>query len=338
MFLLTFSATYCIMPFVRRLAIKFNILDIPGGRKIHLKATPLLGGVAIYLGVVAGLLFHDRGVSQYWPILAGATLIVLLGVADDIQGLSAQFRIVCQVLIAMVVILSGNHIDFLPHNFWGDAAEIILTLLWIVGVTNTYNYLDGLDGLAAGSAVVNLSCFIVILFNTGQHYLGSVSIILIAAALGFLPYNFRKEKMFLGDAGSTFFGFALANIAIVGNWAGDNVVKITIPLLILAVPIFDMIFTTIMRIKEKKVRTVLQWLEYGGKDHFHHYLVDLGLGKIKTVIFIYCVTLSSGISAIMLSNDSAVEAVLTLSQATIIFGIIAVLIVAGKQSSGNTAI
>jgi len=154
---------------------------------------------------------------------------------------------------------------------------------------------------------------------------------LIAACLGFLPYNFRKDKMFLGDAGSTFIGFILASLALVGYWAEDSLVKISIPVLILGVPIFDMIFTTIMRVKDGKVKTVLEWLEYGGKDHFHHYLVDLGLRPSGATIFIYFITLSLGISAIMVSNDPAFDAFLALLQACIIFGIIATIIVIGKR-------
>jgi UDP-GlcNAc:undecaprenyl-phosphate GlcNAc-1-phosphate transferase len=134
-----------------------------------------------------------------------------------------------------------------------------------------------------------------------------------------------------------FLGFNLAGLALIGNWAQDNIVKISIPILILGVPIFDMIFTTIMRIKEAKIKTLLEWLQYGGKDHFHHYLVDLGMQPIGAVVFIYFVTLSLGISAIMVSNDQAFEAFLTLTQASIIFGIIAALIVVGRRHRSGWA-
>lgn len=154
----------------------------------------------------------------------------------------------------------------------------------------------------------------------------------MAACVGFLPYNnYKKARMFLGDAGSTFLGFTLACIALAGDWASDGVVKLFIPILILGMPIFDMIFTTVMRIREEKIKTVIEWLRYGGKDHFHHYLVDFGLHPSGAVMFIYFITLSLGLSAIMASNDQAVEAWLTLSQAAIIFGVIAVLIMAGKR-------
>ena len=319
------------MPLFRRLAVRLDILDHPGKRKIHHEATPLSGGIAIYLGFVAGLIFNFRRMHFFMPILAGATIILVVGFIDDVRKLSAQSRLLAQFLAALFVLLGGWKISFLPPGFWGDAAEIILTLIWIIGVTNAYNYLDGMDGLAAGSAGINLLCFALILYLTGQFPLGVLSFVLLGACLAFLPYNFSKQKVFLGDAGSTFLGFILAGISLQGSWAADNMVKIFIPALILGVPIFDMIFTTIMRIREEKIKTIIEWLQYGGKDHFHHYLVDIGLRPAGAVIFIYFVTLSLGLSAIMVSNDKAIEGFLTLFQASIIFGIIATLIVVGKR-------
>ena len=318
-------------PIFGRLGMRLGVLDLPSGRKIHKVATPLLGGVALYLGVISALLFNIKVMFSFLLVMLAATIILIIGLINDIKNLSAQLRIVLQSLIALALIFSGIRIEFLPVGTWGNIGEIIITLIWIVGVTNAYNYLDGMDGLAAGSAVINLFCFAVILRNTGQYFLTKLALILMGACLGFLPYNLKKAKIFLGEAGSTFLGFTLACIAVAGNWAEDNIVKISIPVLILGVPIFDMIFTTIIRFKEEKVKTFLEWLQYGGKDHFHHYLVDLGLLPFGAVIFIYFITLSLGISAIMVSNDQAFEAVLTLSQASIIFGVIATLIVVGKR-------
>ena len=329
-FVVSFVAVFLTMPIFRQLAVRLKIVDLPSRRKIHKRATPLLGGAAIYFGLLCGVLFDHRFFKPILPLLLGSIIIVALGVIDDTKGLRASFRFFCEVIVALIVVSFGQRITFLPFKFWGDFAEVIITIIWIVGVINAYNYLDGLDGLAAGSAIINLLCFSIILFKTGQYYLSLFAAILIGACLGFLPYNFKKAKVFLGDAGSTLLGFSLAYIALAGDWASDNIVKISIPVLILGVPIFDMIFTTIMRIKEGKVKTLLEWLKYGAKDHFHHYLVDLGFTTTGAVIFIYFVTLSLGISAILLSNDPAIEALLSLLQASIIFGIIATLIVIGK--------
>ena len=326
-FLVSLLAT----PIAIRVAKRFDILDHPGHRKIHKRAIPLLGGFVIYCGFIAGLVAHREVIPLLLPIIIGATVMVIIGLIDDIRGLSAQFRFVVELLVVLVLVKFGVCVSFLPAGFWGDLAEIMITAFWVVGVTNACNYLDGLDGLATGSAIVNLFCFSVILYHTNQPELAIMAMVLTASCLGFFPYNFQKAKIFLGDAGSTFLGFTLACIAVSGNWAEDNVARLSIPILILGVPIFDMIFTTILRIKEEKVKTLVEWLHYGGKDHFHHYLVDIGLHVQGAVAFIYLLTFSLGISAIMLSNDNAVEALLSLSQASIIFIVVAVLIVVGKR-------
>ncbi|MBI4845546.1 MAG: undecaprenyl/decaprenyl-phosphate alpha-N-acetylglucosaminyl 1-phosphate transferase [Candidatus Omnitrophica bacterium] len=316
----------------RKMALALGILDVPNHRKVHSEPIPLLGGLGIYLGVISAFLFFSNSFRSVLPIFIGGSIILYMGAYDDIKGLSAHLRFFIQLLAAGVVISMGIRVSFLPDTLLGNIAEVITTVIWIVGVTNAFNYLDGLDGLAAGSAVVNLLCFSIILYRSGQYPLGLAIFILMGACLGFIPHNFLgKKRMFLGDAGSMFLGFCLSAIAIMGDWAGDNVVKLSIPILILGVPIFDMIFTTIMRIAEGKVRNVIEWLQYGGKDHFHHYLVDLGLGQRQAVFFIYYLTFSLGLGAIMVSNDTALEGLLTVVQSSIVFGIIGVLIVLGKK-------
>ncbi len=336
-FIISFTAAFLSLPLLRALAVRFKILDFPGKRKMHRVATPLLGGAALYIGLTAGLFFNTRNISLFFPVILGATSIFILGLVNDVTPLSARLRFLWQFLIALIVVSMGIHVDFVPKCYWKDILEALITAVWFVGITNAYNYLDGLDGLAAGSAAINLFCFSSILYMTGQYPLGLLAISLIASCAAFLPYNFQKRKIFLGEAGSTFLGFILAGIGLVGNWAGDNIVKISIPVVVLGVPIFDMIFTTVMRIKEGKVRSLIEWLQYGGKDHFHHYLVDLGLRPVGSVLFIYCITLSLGISAIVISNGSAIEGFLGIIQASIILGMIGMLIVTGKKHSSRVS-
>lgn len=334
-FIISFLAAFFSLPLLRALAVRLNILDFPSGRKVHNAATPLLGGVALFIGLVAGLLSNTPNIFLFLPVILGATFVFILGIVNDVAGLSARLRFLWQFLIALVVVIMGVHVDFVPKFYGKDILEALITAIWFVGVTNAYNYLDGLDGLAAGSAAINLFCFSVILYTTGQYSLGLLAISLIASCIAFLPYNFQKRKIFLGEAGSTFLGFILAGIGLVGSWAGDNTVKLLIPVLVLGVPIFDMIFTTIMRIKEGKVKSLIEWLQYGGKDHFHHYLVDIGLMPIGSVLFIYCITLSLGLNAIVVSNGSYKEGFLSIIQASLVLGMIGILIVVGKGRRGN---
>jgi UDP-GlcNAc:undecaprenyl-phosphate GlcNAc-1-phosphate transferase len=330
-FLCIFLVVYLSAPLFKSLAIKFNILDIPNHRKVHRQATPLLGGLVVYIGLILGLAFKLAYLRSFLPVLAGASIILIIGLIDDVRGLSARFRLVIQFFAALVIISFGVRLSFLPNNLWGDAGEIILSLIWVIGITNAFNYLDGIDGLAAGIAAIIALFFSIICYQTNQVGLGLVSIVLMASCLGFLPHNFKKTKIFLGSAGSTFIGFTLAAIAIMGTWAEDNIAKLAVPILILGVPIFDMVFTTVMRIRLQKVNTILQWLKYAGKDHFHHHLVDLGLNPVETAIFIYFVELSFCISAIMVSNEKTIVGALSIFNASIIFAGIAVLMVIGKR-------
>ncbi|MBI4654117.1 MAG: undecaprenyl/decaprenyl-phosphate alpha-N-acetylglucosaminyl 1-phosphate transferase [Nitrospirae bacterium] len=334
--LVSFLVVYFSTPLFKNLALKLNILDVPDDRKTHKNSIPLLGGVAIYIGVISGLLFSLADFRLLFGILIGGIIILIIGLIDDIRGLSVKIRLLGQLIAALVIIGFGMRISFLPNNLWGDAGEVILTLIWVVGITNALNYLDGIDGLAAGTTAMSALCFSIISYLTNQPQICLIALILMAGCLGFLPYNFKQAKIFLGDAGSTFIGFMLAGISVVGDWASDNVVRLAIPILILGVPIFDMIFTTIMRIKEKKISTLLEWLSYGDRDHFHHRLVNLGLRPIGAVFFIYFVTLALGISAIIISYaKETFEGVLAILQAAIIFEAIAVLmVVGGRHRSG----
>lgn len=329
--LISFVAVYLSTPIFRKIAQKVKALDIPNHRKVHKSPIPLLGGIAVYLGVALGLWLNFNQSSSFLGVFLAATLILITGLIDDMMGLSVQIRLAVQFLAALILIGLGLKLSFLPNNLWGNAGEIILTFIWVIGITNALNNLDGIDGLASGSAAISSFFFAFISYRMNQPQLGMICLILGASCLGFLPHNFSRNKIFLGDAGSNFIGFTLASVALTGDWAKDSVVRISVPVLILAVPIFDMIFTSVMRVKEEKVRSVLEWLKYGGKDHLHHRLVDLGLSPAGAVVFIYFVTFSFGISALIVSRARAFVGVLSILQAGIILTGIAVLSVVGKK-------
>ncbi len=331
-FIMAGLATYAFGFLIRRIAVRFSVLDQPEDeRKTHGTPVPLLGGVAILLGILLAAAISQRLEMKEIPILAWACVMLIINVIDDIRGLSARFRIAAEVLISLGLIYSGVRISFLPVGLIGSTGEVIITVIWLVGLINAFNYLDGMDGLAAGSAAVNGFLFALILNWTGQFELSSLALMLSGACLGFLPHNFRRKKMFLGDGGSTFLGIMVAAIGVSGHWASDSIVKVSIPILILGVPIFDMTFTTIMRVKEGKVRNIVEWMKYAGRDHFHHYLESLGFSKIRAVIFIWAVTLVLGLGAVMVTNDQAWEGLLTVFQALMIFGMIGLLMVAGRR-------
>ena len=219
----------------------------------------------------------------------------------------------------------------MPSGIWGDTAEVVLTVVWFVGMLNAINYLDGMNGLAAGISMVSFSLFAFMLIYTREYALGFLCVAGAGVCLGFLPHNFPKAKMFMGDAGSTFLGFLLAGIGATGNWASNDVVRLAAPVLVLAVPIFDMTYTTVMRIKEDKIHNVVEWLQYAGRDHFHHTLVDLGLSKKQAVMFIWLTSLAMGLGGVLVRGGTAEQGLLTIAQAVLVFGMVGILLAVGKR-------
>ena len=204
-------------------------------------------------------------------------------------------------------------ITFLPDGLWGDVGEWLLTAFWIIGITNAFNFLDGMDGLATGTGCIAAIFFGLVALQNNHDFMVYLALPLVGSCLSFLPYNFRFRKpaaIFMGDAGSTFLGFMLASLAVLGDWAGNHAVRLIVPVLILGVPIFDMSFTTFMRIKNGQVRTFREWVEFTGRDHIHHRLEDLRIGRIGAVLVIYCVTIWLGLSALALKNTTGLNAIL----------------------------
>ncbi len=325
-------SSFILTPVIRKIALSFNVLDHPNERKIHTKPTPLLGGLAVAIPfLIIFLAFKDSFTRSADNLLLGSIIILIFGFLDDRFKLSARLRLAVQLLAAVLLIAGSLTIEIFPITGWGIILRYVITIIWVVGITNAMNYLDGMDGLCTGLGFISSCFFAAIAYLTGQPIVLLLSLGLAGCCLGFLPHNLPTAKIFLGDTGSTFLGFMLAGISLLGVWAENNIVKISIPVLILGVPIFDMVFTTVMRIKEGKVHTIKEWLEYAGKDHFHHRLVDLGLRKKGTVVFIYLVGIVLGISALVLLKSTWKMAIVLIIQAALVFAMVAVLMIVGAM-------
>jgi UDP-GlcNAc:undecaprenyl-phosphate GlcNAc-1-phosphate transferase len=331
-FLTAFAVTFLASPLLRRLALYVGVVDAPSGRKLQKEPVPLLGGVAVYLGVLAVFLIHAGQIKPLAPLLLGASLIFFVSLWDDKAELSARLRIFVQLVAATLLIGAGLRISFLPNNPVWDAVEVLITLAWILGITNAFNYLDGADALCSGVGAIAAFFYTVVLFMTNQPGLLFLTAAIAGACVGFIPHNLKRAKMFLGDAGSMFIGFMLAGVSLIGDWASEDIVKISIPILILGVPIFDMTFTTIMRTAEGKIHNLVEWLEYAGRDHFHHYLMDLGLKSGGAVMFIWMVNISLGMTAFLITRASdPLYGVMAILSGMITFALIAVLMVLGRR-------
>jgi len=313
------------------MALRLKALDYPDRyRKVHESPTPILGGVAIYIAFTSSLLVNfvlDAGMKA---ILLGATLLMVVGVINDLQHLSTSFRLITQFLITTLLISYGVTLNLFPKDsLWGLMGNIGLTYIWILGITNAFNFIDGMDGLAAGLGVITSFFMGIVAFQTNQPYFGWLAIATLGSCLGFLPFNFKPHQpaeIFLGDSGSNFIGFILAAFAVKGEWADNNpLVSLTAPLLIFGVLIYDMAHITIARIAQKKVTTLRQWVEYVGRDHIHHRMESLFRSKKLSVLFIYLVSICLGLTAIVLRYARSLDALILLAQGVVVFVIITIL-------------
>lgn len=319
---LSFLISYILAPVAGRIANRVGAVDHPSGRKTHAFPTPYFGGIAIYAAFAAVLILNFYFSLELKGVALGGTFIFAVGLLDDVWNVSARLKLLSQMIAVAILIQYDVYISFLPHTWWGQVGEVILTALWVIGITNAFNFIDGLDGLAAGSAAINALFFGLVAFMTGQKFMMFLSVALMGSCLGFLPHNFRRNRpagIFMGDAGSNFLGFTLAGIGIMGDWGSNHLVDIVVPVLILGVPIFDTTLTTVMRVWSGQVKTFNEWITFTGRDHFHHRLSDLGLGSQTAVLVIYTITVWVDLSALLLKDATGLDAVLALMQSAIIF-------------------
>ena len=335
-FIFSFLAAYFLTPFCRFFALKLNILDKPDWRKIHDQPTPLLGGLGIYLAFSSSLLLNGIFFPGMRIILFGATLILIMGLFDDIRPLPAYLKFTFQILISLLVIIWGDiQLTFFYHASWAPLINIPLTILWIVGLTNAVNFFDGIDGLAAGVSIIAAFFLGIISFKTGQPALGWVSVAMFGACIGFMPHNFRigkSARLFLGDAGSTFLGFTLAGLAVLGKWSDtSHFVSLTSPILIFGVLIFDMIYVNLSRIKNSQAKNFLELLACVNKDHLHHRLLFMGFARKEVALLIFTLSTCLGVSALIIMDQKFIEALPGLFQAILIFGVIVTLMLKGRE-------
>lgn len=309
--------TYLLTPLVEKLALRVGAVDHPiEERKIHKETVPRLGGLAMYLSFVLAL--SAMAVCQHFTksipfigftpelkgILIGSTIILLIGVIDDIRGLSAWTKLLGQLVAASVLVLHGIQIDFIGNPLGGLISiglwSVPLTLLWAVGLTNAINFIDGLDGLAAGvSGIATISLF-AFAVQTGQTEVATLSIALAGSTFGFLRHNFHPAQIFMGDSGSMFLGFLLASITLQGVMKSIIAVALLIPIVIMGVPLLDVVSSVFRRYR--KGRPAMQ----ADKSHIHHKLLRKGFSHRQTVgiIYAWCVVLSVSAFAIEMAPQS----------------------------------
>jgi UDP-GlcNAc:undecaprenyl-phosphate GlcNAc-1-phosphate transferase len=315
---------------VRRLALHFGMVDLPGPRKVHLSPIPLLGGIAIYLGFVVAILFTLRGAprAQMTGILAGATLLAAVGLLDDGKLLHHQVKLfIGMPIAAIILIVSGIRAQIFSEFVPGTAGlvlDIALTLVWVVGITASFSILDHMDGLCAGIAAVAAGFFTLSATLNGQTMVRTLAAAALGAALGFLIWNFNPAKIFMGDGGAMFLGFLMATLGLKIRTEGAHFPAAwLVPVLILGVTIFD---TTLVSVSRSR-RGLLPFTT-PGKDHTAHRLSNLGLGHRGAVLALYCLGGILGGLAMLIPHLSA-GAAYAVAGALALAGCIAVALLEG---------
>ena len=297
---ITFTVAVISTPFIKRLANKIGAHDQPNKRKVHSTVIPSLGGLSIVLGTVVGYLYLSPTLDYIPYIIIGAFIMVTIGILDDLYNIAPALKFSGQILAALIVVYSGLKIEFLNLPFDGHIDLGILgylfTIIWIVAITNTINLIDGLDGLAAGVSVIALFSILIVASLNNQFIIVSLSVILIGSILGFLVFNFYPAKIFMGDTGSLFLGYCISIISIIGLLKSVTMFTFIIPVIILAVPIFDTFFAIVRRILNK------QKISAPDKSHLHHCILAMGVDHRTTVIIIYLYSAFFGIIALLFST------------------------------------
>ncbi|MFM7448933.1 MAG: glycosyltransferase family 4 protein [Leptolyngbyaceae cyanobacterium] len=302
-------------PLVRKYGLKSGRFDRPGDRKIHKRPMVRLGGVSIFAGSLIALLIvwwvggfgtlPPNKEFEVWGVTIGGIAFFLIGLTDDLIGLSPLSRLLLQSFVAAFAWNVGVQIDFLTIPSVGllqlpDWISLPITVIWLVGMANAINWIDGLDGLAAGVSGIAAVVMLIVCLFMKQPAAALIAAALAGGTLGFLRYNFNPAKIFMGDGGAYFLGFTLAGIGIIGLVKGVTTVAITVavilPYLILAVPILDMSAVIIDRLSRGKSPFIAD------KRHLHHRLLQAGLSHRLAVLFIYSLTLWVGTLALAVSG------------------------------------
>ena len=288
----------CIIPFVKKIAIHINALDIPNERKVHTKPIPRLGGLGIFMGFLVGYMIFGQNTVQMNSILIGSFIIVLTGMFDDIKPISPKAKLLGQIMAAGVIAFYGN---ILLNNLTVFGLDIPfgvfaypITILFIVACTNIINLIDGLDGLSGGiSSIFYLSTIIICFFQGRFLELEMLlSLIMLGSTLGFLVHNFHPAKIFAGDSGALFMGFCIAVISLLG-FKTTAITSVFIPLMILAVPILDTLFAIIRRLLKH------QKISMPDKQHLHHQLLKMNFSHRNTVLIIYGINILFATASIL---------------------------------------
>jgi UDP-GlcNAc:undecaprenyl-phosphate GlcNAc-1-phosphate transferase len=328
-FVVSLLASVLLTPLARRLAFRLGAVGAPGGRNVHARGIPRLGGLALAVGWSISVLAMLRvggfssatlgpHATQLFGIIAGGIALCVIGAVDDIRGLRAVHKLAAQVVVATLAYACGFHIDAITLPVVGTlsmgAFALPVTVVWIVGITNAVNLIDGLDGLAAGVGFFGALTSFVIAYVSGNSFVALLSAGLMGVLAGFLFFNFNPARIFMGDSGSYFLGFVLGTLSLTGSLQqkASTAVSLLVPMIALGLPIFDTLFTMLRRFLER--RSIFS----PDRGHIHHRLLDVGLTHRRAVMVLYGVCVVFTASAIAVSLGRAWQTGVALLSASVV--------------------
>ena len=296
-FMLAMFVSYVLTPYIKKLAFKIGAVDRPDNRKVHKKIMPRLGGLAIYIAFMIGCVASMEFTWDIFGILLGGTLIVALGVADDVYQLPAKVKLLGQIAAACVLVIFDIRIEWVNNPLGGyfylDMLSIPFTIFWVISFTNVVNLIDGLDGLAAGVSAIASLTVILVAVQMGYFHVAILTAALAGAIIGFIRYNFNPATIFMGDTGSMFIGYMLAAISVYGAVKTAATIALIVPAIALGLPILDTAFAIMRRYVNG--RPIFQ----PDKGHLHHRLLATGMSHKETVLFMYGITAVLCIGAVL---------------------------------------
>jgi len=297
-------------PGVKWFANYVGAIDVPkDSRRVHKSPIPRLGGLAIFIAFLLGVVLFADITRQIRGVLIGAVIVVIVGVIDDIMPLRAYIKLIIQIVAALVAVYHGVIIDMFSNPLTFITIDYVslgyfsipVTVIWIVAITNSFNLIDGLDGLAVGVSAISSIVMLVISLMASDPNIAIIMAALAGACLGFMPYNFNPAKIFMGDTGALLLGYVLATVSILGLFKFYAVVSFAAPFLILALPLLDTAFAFIRRLVKGQNPMAPD------RGHFHHRLLDMGLTQKQAVAILYAISGLLGLVAVVITSSDGIR-------------------------------
>lgn len=313
-FLAAFSVSILTTPLAKKISMRLGAIDYPKKRGLHSTPMPRMGGLAIFFGFIAAMtvlipFIEEFRTIQFGGFIAGAIIIVILGMIDDVKNIKPLTKFSIQLCATIIVVATGTRIEMImwPMHIYPDVLEVFsipFTIIWILGITNAVNLIDGVDGLAAGVSSICGSFLMILCILTGSPMAVVFTASLTGSSLGFLPRNFNPAEIYMGDTGSTFLGYVLAVSSIMSLFKTYTLLAILIAILVIAFPILDTVFAMIRRLRNHVP------LMTADRGHLHHRLIDMGYSQKQAVVILYVLSAVAGLIAVLITLGDGMSAII----------------------------